>query len=48
MAASHEEFRGTVPDRDDDLVSREEGVKGFIEEAGEAQIADTDCAAGGY
>lgn len=48
MAASHKEFRGTVPDRDDDFVAREEGVKWFIEEAGEAQIANTNCAAGGY
>lgn len=47
VPASHEELGGTIPDRDDDFVAREEGVEGLVEEAGEPEIPDADGAAGG-
>lgn len=48
MSASEEEFRGSVPYCDDDFVAGEERVEGFVEEAGETEVADADGATGRY
>lgn len=42
VSATEEEFRGAVPDCDDDFIAGEEGLEGLPEEAGEAEISNFD------
>lgn len=48
MPAPEEQFGGPVPDCYDDFVTGEEGVEGFVEEAGKTEISDFDFARGGH
>ena len=48
MAGSEQELGGTVPDCYDHFVAGEEGVEGFVEEAGESEISDLDFAGGSH
>jgi hypothetical protein len=41
VSGSEKEFRGPVPNRDNDFVAGEEGVKRFVEKSGQAQISDS-------
>lgn len=46
MPTAQEEFRGAVPNGDDDLVAGKEGVGGFVEEPCQAEIPDFDLSSG--
>ena len=48
VSAAEEELGRAVPDRHYDFVAAEEGVKGFVEEAREPQVADADFSARGH
>ena len=47
MPRTHQKFRGTIPDGDDDFVAGVECGGRGAKEAGQAEIADGEEAAGG-